>query len=172
MDVLDAIRTVLAVRSYRPDPVPDEVIREILEAGRLTASAGNRQSWDFVVVQDQEALQKLADNSSGHGLYVAQAAFAVAVVADKSALGVSDASRAIQNMILAAWAQGVGSNWVGFSDMLNEINPILGIPDDLDIVAVLPFGYPADASLGKGIKKRKPFDEVVHWGRWGGSQPS
>ncbi len=172
MDVNEAIRTVLAVRAYRDEPVPDDVIREILEAGRLTASAGNRQSWDFVVVQDKPVLQSLANHSGGHGPYVGQAAFAIAVVADKSALGLSDASRAIQNMILAAWAQGVGSNWVGFSDMLNEINPILGIPEDLDIVAILPFGYPADPSLGKGVKKRKPFDEIVHWGNWGGGQPS
>ena len=171
MDVQEAIRTVLAVRAYRDDPVPDDVIREILEAGRLTASAGNRQSWDFVVVQDKQVLQSLANHSGGHGPYVAQAAFAVVVVADKSALGLSDASRAIQNMILAAWAEGVGSNWVGFSDMLNEINPILGIPDDLDIVAVLPFGYPADETLGKGSKRRKPFDDVVRWGSWTGNAP-
>lgn len=167
MDVVDAIRTVLAVRSYKDTPVPDEVIREILEAGRLTASAGNRQPWNFVVVTDRDVLQALADHSEGHGPYVNKAAFAVAVVVDKTTLGISDASRAIQSMVLAAWVRGVGSNWVGFSDMLTEINPILGIPEDLDVVAVLPFGYPADESLGKGIKKRKPLEEIVHWGSWG-----
>lgn len=167
MDVVEAIRTVLAVRSYKDTPVPGEVIREILEAGRLTASAGNRQPWNFVVVTDRDALQSLADHSGGHGPYVGQAAFAVAVAVDKTPLGISDASRAIQNMILAAWVHGVGSNWVGFSDMLNDIYPILGIPQDLDLVAVLPFGYPANEELGKGRKRRKPLDEIVHWEAWG-----
>lgn len=167
MDVLEAIRTVLAVRSYKDSPVPDEVIHEILEAGRITASASNRQPWNFVVVTDRDVLQALADHSGGHGPYVGQAAFAVAVVVDKTPLGLSDASRAIQNMVLAAWERGVGSNWVGFSGMLNEIYPLLGIPEDLDIVALVPFGYPANESLGKGIKKRKPLEEIVHWGSWG-----
>lgn len=167
MDVSEAIRTVLAVRSYKDAPVPGEVIREILEAGRLTASASNRQPWNFVVVTDRDALRSVADHTGGHGPYAAQAAFAVAVVVDKTPLGIADASRAIQSMILAAWERGVGSNWVGFSGMLNEIYPILGIPEDLDIVAVVPFGYPANESIGKGIKKRKPLDEIVHWGSWG-----
>jgi len=171
MDVREAIRTVLAVRAYRDQPVPDDVIRDILEAGRLTASASNRQPWHFVVVTDRETLQSVADHSDGHGPYVAGAAFAVAVVADKTPLGISDASRAIQDMILVAWSHGVGSNWVGFSDMLNEIYPILGIPEDLDIVAVLPFGYPANEAPGKGRKKRKPLDEIVHWGAWSNHTP-
>ncbi len=167
MDVREAIRTVLAVRAYRDEPVPDDVIHDILEAGRLTGSAGNRQPWHFVVARNRATLQSLADGSDGHGSYVAGADFAIAVVADKGSLGVSDASRAIQDMILTAWSHGVGSNWVGFSDMLNDIYPILGIPQDLDLVAVLPFGYPANEELGKGRKRRKPLDEIVHWEAWG-----
>ncbi len=165
MDVTEAIRTVLAVRSYRDEPVPDAVIREILEAGRLTASAGNDQRWDFVVVRDRERLQTITDLSE-RGPYVASAAFAIVVVSDRTRLGLSDASRAIQDIVLAAWARGVGSNWVGFSKMLDAIKPALGIPDDLDVIAIIPMGYPSDDSLGKGLKKRKPFDEVVHWETW------
>lgn len=167
MDVQEAIRTVLAVRAYRDEPVPDDIILNILEAGRLTASASNRQPWHFVVVRDRDTLQALADGSSGHGPYVSGAAFAIAVVADKTPLGISDASRAIQDMILTAWSHGVGSNWVGFSGMLDDIYPILGIPADLDLIAVIPFGYPVDDALGKGHKKRKPLDEIVHWEAWG-----
>lgn len=165
MDVLDAIKTVLSVRKYRVEPVPDDVIQQVLEAGRLTASAGNGQKWDFILVQGRAKLEELAANSPS-GPYTAHAAFAIVVVTENSAFGTSDASRAIQNMTLAGWSLGLGSVWVGFPDMLTQINPLLNIPEDLVVAAILPFGYPADPSLGKGIKKRKPFDEVVHWGSW------
>jgi nitroreductase len=68
-------------------------------------------------------------------------------------------------MILTAWADGVGSNWVGFMG-LDEVKKLLGIPETLDILAVLPFGYPAQA-IGQGKKKRKPLAEVAHRERFG-----
>src|SRR2546422_715403 len=77
---------------------------------------------------------------------------------------VSDVSRAIQSMILTAWAQGIGSNWVGF-DNLKHINPVLGIPEEIEILSILPFGYPVEA-IGKGQKKRKPLSEIAHRERW------
>ena len=78
---------------------------------------------------------------------------------------VSDASRAIQSMILTAWSERVGSNWVGFRG-LDEVTSLLSIPDDLDVLAVLPFGYPAQAH-GKGKKQRKLLSEVAHRGQFG-----
>ncbi len=74
-------------------------------------------------------------------------------------------SRAIQSMTLAAWSEGVGSNWVGFVGM-PEINALLDIPDTLDVLAVLPFGYPVQPG-GQGKKQRKPVSEVVHHERFG-----
>ena len=171
MDVQEAIRTVLSVRTYRDEPVPDDVIREVLEAGRLTGSASNDQRWDFVVVQDRAKLEELASNAPT-GRFVGGAAFAVVVVTDETIFGTSDASRAIQSMTLAGWSLGLGSVWVGFSGMLTQINPLLGIPDDKVIAAIVPFGYPENEHLGKGIKKRRPFDEVVHWGTWDGTSTS
>lgn len=165
MDVLEAIKTTLAIRTYKDEPVPDDVIHQVLEAGRLTSSGGNGQKWDFVLVQDRATLELLAANASS-GPYIAGAAFAIVVVTEDSAFGISDASRAIQNMTLAGWALGLGSVWVGFAGMLTQINPLLGIPEDKVVASILPFGYPAKSSPGKGIKKRKPFEEVVHWGTW------
>jgi nitroreductase len=68
-------------------------------------------------------------------------------------------------MILAAWSEGVGSNWVGF-DNLPEINPVLGIPQEVSVLAIVPFGYPAQ-NVGKGKKARKPLGEVAYKERWG-----
>src|SRR5499426_3470301 len=112
MDVFEAVRTLLAVRSYRDTPVPDEVVRRIVEAGRLTGSGMNRQPWHFIVVRDRATLRALGQAASS-GPYVADAPLAIVVVVDKSRFAVSDASRAIQSMLLTAWAEGVGSNWVG-----------------------------------------------------------
>ena len=164
MEVFEAIRTVLAVRGYQDKPVPAEVVRRIVEAGQLTASAKNEQPWHFVVVEDRETLRQIG-SLARTGPYTAQAPLAIAVVTEKTPFAVSDASRAIQSMILTAWADGVGSNWVGFMG-LDEVKKLLGIPETLDILAVLPFGYPAQA-IGQGKKKRKPLAEVAHRERFG-----
>jgi nitroreductase len=78
---------------------------------------------------------------------------------------VSDASRAVQSMILAAWSEGVGSNWVGFRG-LDEVKSLLSIPVELEVLAIVPFGYPAQR-IGKGEKKRKSISEVAHLERFG-----
>jgi nitroreductase len=101
------------------------------------------------------------------GPYMAGAPLAVVVAIDKQMrFSQSDASRAIQSMVLTAWADGVGSNWVGFSGMLESVNGLLGIPEALDVLAIIPFGYPAKPG-GKGKKQRKPMSEVVHHNRFG-----
>src|SRR5688572_8493819 len=163
-DVFDAIRTLLAVRSYKSTPVPDALVRRIVEAGRLTGSGMNGQPWHFIVVRDAETLRRLGALASS-GSYVAQAPLAIVVATDKSRFAVSDASRAIQSMMLAAWADGVGSNWVGFGG-LEKVKALLDIPAGLDVLAILPFGYPARA-VGRGKKQRKALREVVHLERYG-----
>jgi len=164
METFDAIRTVLAVRHFKDTPIPEPIVRQIVEAGRLTASAGNRQPWHFIVVQDKETLRRLGQLART-GPYISQAPLAIVVAMDRSPIAVSDGSRAIQDMILAAWSQGVGSNWVGFNS-LPEVNPLLGIPEEVSVLAILPFGYPVE-SVGKGQKKRKPLGEVAYHERWG-----
>lgn len=164
MDAYEAIRTVLAVRAYQQKPVPPETIKRIVEAARLTASSMNGQPWHFVVVTERKTLEQLG-TLARTGPYVAQAALAIVVVMEKSVYAVSDASRAIQSMILAAWSEGVASNWVGFQN-LEAVKPLLGIPAAMDVLAVVPFGYPAK-QVGRGKKKRKPLGEVAYRERFG-----
>jgi nitroreductase len=165
MEVFDVVRTVLAVRQYRDQPVPEPVITEIVEAGHLTASASNRQPWHFIVVQNTATLQQLAALAKT-GPYISQAPLAIVVgIEQGNPLAVSDASRAIQDMILTAWSHDVGSNWVGFRG-LQAVNPLLGIPDEIEVLAILPFGYPVQ-KIGSGAKKRKPLGEVAHRETWG-----
>lgn len=162
-DVFETIRTVLAVRAYRDQPIPEDTLERILEAARLTASAQNRQPWHFVLVQDREMLKQLGEWSS-YGKYVAEAAAAILVLVKPGRNASSDAARAIQSMVLQAWSEGIGSNWVGPSGF-EPAKAALGIPDELELIAVVPFGYPAN-EIGKGIKNRKPLSEIAHRERW------
>jgi len=165
MDVFEAVRTVLAVRAYQDRPVPAEVVRRIVEAGRLTGSSKNGQPWHFIVVEHRDTLRQLGALVRS-GRYTAEAPLAVVVAIEPTRFAVSDASRAIQSMVLTAWSEGIGSNWVGFQGNLTEIKSLLGIPEAIDVLAILPFGYPAQP-LGRGKKRRKPLAEVAHRERFG-----
>jgi nitroreductase len=164
MDAYEAVRTILAVRTYQDRPVPADAVRRIVEAGWLSASAKNSQPWHFIVVEDRATLQQIGALARS-GPYIAQAALAIAVVIEDTPFAVSDASRAIQSMMLAAWSEGVGSNWVGYLGP-NEVKPLLGIPESLKLLAILPFGYPAQAT-GQGKKERKPLGDVASRGQFG-----
>jgi nitroreductase len=167
--VFETIRRVLAVREYQDRELPADVVFRIVEAGRLTASGSNLQPWHFVVVRDRADIHELASLVKT-GPFIAQAALAVVVAYEKgSRIGVSDASRAIQSMILTAWADGVASRWAGFGG-LEGVRRKVGLPDTYDVLAVIPFGYPRRA-IGKGIKNRKPLAEVASDGRFGTPLP-
>jgi nitroreductase len=154
----------MAVRQYADRPVRDDVVGRIVEAAHLCASSVNKQPWHFVVVRDREKLQELG-KLVRTGPYIAGAALAVIVAYERaSPWGASDVSRAIQNMMLTAWGDGVGSNWTGFGG-LEGVRKAFGIPDTYDVMAVIPFGYPARPVVGK--KKRKPLGEVVSAERYG-----
>ena len=117
MEVYEAVHTVLAVREFQSEPVPDSVVYRIIESARLTGSSMNAQPWHFVVVQNRDTLRELGSLVSS-GRYNAQAAFAVVVAIDKSSpFGISDATRAIQSMVLTAWSESIGSNWTGWVGM-------------------------------------------------------
>lgn len=159
MEVFEAVKTVLAVRQYQDKAIPPDAVQRIVEAGRLTGSSMNGQPWHFIVVENRDTLARLGAVLRS-GRYVAQAPLAIAVAIERTEYAVSDASRAIQSMMLTAWAEGIGSNWVGYMGM-SEVKQLLGIPDTLDVLAVLPFGYPANP-VGQGKKERKPLSEIAH----------
>lgn len=163
-EVFEVVRTVLAVRDYQEKELPEDVVRRVIEAGHLTASASNRQPWHFVLVRSRDGLRKLG-SLVRTGPYIVRASAAVIVGYEKAnPLAVSDASRAIQSMVVAAWGDGVGSNWTGWVGM-DSVRKEFGLPDSYDVLAVVPLGYPKRKVIGK--KNRKPFDEVVSAERFG-----
>lgn len=168
MNTFEAIKTMLAVRDYRSQPIPAEVVSRIVEAARLTGSSMNRQEWDFIVIQDKQTLQQLGQLASTGG-YIAQAPLAVAIVVADWPWGQIDGARAAQDMMLVAWEEGVGSNWVANVNT-DAVKELLQVPRERVVLTILPFGYPA-RKVGQGQKKRKPLAEVAHVEKFGRPYP-
>ena len=167
MEVYQAVTTLLAVREFQQKPVSETLVNKIIESARLTGSSMNLQPWHFILIRNRGTLVKIGELVTS-GKYTAQANFAIAVATEKSSqFAISDASRAIQSMMLTAWSEGVGSNWTGWVGMTKVAN-LLGIPNDLDVIAVVPFGYPKKIHT-KGIKNRKSLKEIVHAEEFGKS---
>jgi nitroreductase len=167
MDAWLAIASRREVRDVRPDAIPDEVVRRILEAGRVSGSSKNHQPWRFVVVRSREALDRLAEVVRTPSNLEAAPLF-VAVLADDHVRAHFDCGRAVQNMLLAAWNDGVGGCPNGFADA-DAARELLGAAPEQQLVAGLSFGYPArtrrserrspDEWLARA--NRMPLDELV-----------
>ena len=171
METWDAIRARRNVRSFADRAISDEDLDRILEAGRRAPSASNTQPWDFVVVLDKGDLKELALVWRGAG-HIAQSAATIVIVAPvtddprRAGLIEYDIGQATVQMAVAAADLGIGSGHASIGDQ-DRLRRLLGIPDDRRGAYLLALGYPADRPL-KPLKKinRRPFEEVVHRGRW------
>ncbi|WP_344042278.1 nitroreductase family protein [Nocardioides panacihumi] len=171
METWDALRARRNVRQFTQERVPDEALDRILDAGRRAPSAGNWQPWDFVVVTDREQLVELAKVWQG-ARHVAGAAAAIAIVApepqdeQQAALLQYDLGQATYAMTVAAADLGVGTGHAAASDQ-DRARAVLGLPEGRFLAYVLSVGYPSDKPLAVIERlNRRPFDEVVHRGRW------
>ena len=172
MDVYEAVRTRLTVREFKPDPVPDEVVQKMLRAVQWAPSSRNRQPWHLVVVRDKDMLRKIGSIASS-GRFVADAPMAIAVAMENADRPDLDTGRAVQQMELVAWEEGLGTCFVGLrlAEQNRQIKELLGIPESFDLVTVLPFGYRLVESQGRqGMKNRKSMDDIVHWEQYGGEE--
>ena len=171
METWDAIRSRRNVRSYQERAIAPEDLDQILEAGRRTPSAGNQQAWDFVVCTDREQLAQLARvwRSGGH---VARSAATIALIAPNPDDARSrdliqyDLGQVTMSIMLAAADLGIGSAHSAVSDQ-ELARHLLGFPEDRFCAWLIALGFPADRSLRPiGRPNRRPFDDVVHRGRW------
>jgi nitroreductase len=169
MQTWEAITSRRNVRSFASRPIPPAELDQILEAGRRAPSSQNWQPWDFILVTDREQLAGLARTWRGAG-HVAGAAAAITVLgpaADNEFRRAQlDLGQAIMAMTLAAADLGIGSCHAGVADV-DLARELLGFPADRDWAFLISLGYPADRPLAP-IRNplRRPFDEVVHRGRW------
>lgn len=164
-DTYDVILTKLDIREFASKEVDDKIKVRILEAARFTGSSRNSQHWRFVLVRDPKNLDVLARDSTT-GSWVGRSAFAVIVSVDPKVPGSTiDAGRAIQDMQLVAWEEGVASGiYTGIKS--EELRKDFGIPETLNPTVVVGFGYPRKKLLGR--KSRKPLSEIAFLERYGG----
>lgn len=186
MDVLDAIQNRRSIRRYKPDPVDDKTLQTVLNAARLAPSWDNSQCWKFIIVKDHNTKAQLADTIKPHpqlGINPAQKAFKAAPIvivalAEKKISGyfqgrsssekenswyMFDVALAMENLVLAATALGLGTVHVGLFDD-TQVASILGIPDRFHVVEMTPLGYP---EFQPRQRPRKDISEVVFYERFG-----
>ena len=171
METWDALTARRKVKAYADRPLDPDHLERILEAGRRSQSASNKQRWNFVVVEDRERLRRLSQVWRGAG-HIAEAAAAVAICApvsddpDTLASINFDLGQATMSMIVAATDLGVGTRHGNVADWQLGAE-ILGIPDDWRLSWLLGLGYPADGDVRPLTRiDRRPFDDVVHRERW------
>lgn len=172
MEVFDCITRRRTVREFKPDPIPGEVVYKILQAGRWAPSSSNTQPWHFVVVQDPDSLRKLGAIAT-QGSFIANAPLAIAIVMENATRPQLDAGRALQQMELVAWSEGMGTCFVGVrsEDQQKAVKELLNIPLEMELVTVMPFGYRVPGSLRQGTP-RKPMAEMAHREKFGESYGS
>lgn len=162
MDVLEAIRTKRSVRQFAEKPVPEEVIKKILDAGRRSQSSKNTQPWHFVVVQDRGTLAALAECGAYAG-HLSGAAFGVAILSEVE--WSFDIGQTAAYLQLAGWALGVSSCIASIYEPVKALK-VLGAPPDMNFEIALSFGYAAVAPGSPRPGGRRNLAEVVHWERW------
>jgi len=173
MDFYEVVRTRRSIRSYKPDPIPEEVLERVLEATRIAPSGSNRQPWRFIIIKDED-LKKQMVVACHNQSFIADAPITIVAcgynihydrgeyMGDMSML--VDVSIAFTHLVLAARAEGLGTCWIG-SFNNNEVKNILGIPKEVNVVAITPLGYPKDEEF-TGASRRKRPEEIISLDRF------
>jgi len=169
--VLALLKGRRSIRRYRPDPVPDEMIEQLLEAGQWAPSASNRQPWQFIVVRDEAILKQVAQHAAYYFIrwaHVEEAPLLIVLCGDarnriyRQFLH-EDIGLAGSQIMLQAHALGLGTCWIGGLDR-KAIADVLKVPEHIDIVGLLTVGFPAEDPEPPA---RKPLGEIVHYDVYG-----
>ena len=169
MEVSEAIRYRRSIRKYQAKEVEEDKISTILEAARWAPSASNKQPWHFIVVRDGETRKQLADVHS-HGRFMKESPVVIVVLSypeKHPKYHLADPHNAVQNILLSAYSQGLGTCWIGVrdSDFEIEFRKILNIPKDVRVVCAVALGYPNE----ERESNRFPLSEIVSWEKYGES---
>jgi len=140
--ILEFLKQRRSIRNYQDKMIPDSEIKMILEAARWTPSASNKQPWQFIIIKNKEILEKIAKTAI-YGKFVKKAPLAIAIVGkikQNPKWYIQDTSLASMNMMLMAWALGIGTCWIGAMDR-EKAKEVLGLGKDDFLLTVLPLGY-------------------------------
>ena len=164
MSVVDVILSRKSIREYYDKDIPTDVLNKIMEAGRQSPSAANRQPYRFIVVSDSEIKKELPGLVSG---FLKNAPIVIVGCANPKVMltgkwAVVDTTIALENMVIAAWSLGVGSCWIGAFDE-QKVKNVLQIPEKWKVVALLSLGYPAE---NPESRKKKEKSELFSFNRF------
>jgi nitroreductase len=171
MEFYDVLKKRKSIRKYRPNPVSDDALNRILEAGRIAPSAKNIQPWHFIVVRDQSTKESLIDACRGQRFIAEADVVLCGCASEKIAWGhmggymsafAIDLTIAFEHMILAAANEGLATCWIGAFEE-KKVKEILQVPDDVRVVALTPIGYAAEGAKERG---RKPLEEIVSYEKY------
>ncbi len=166
-DFWRAIYERRSIRRFKPDPVPRELVTQVLHAGIWAPSSCNYQMWDFVVVDDPAVNARLAALSSQMGNAPVNVIVSYGRDFSEDAwANIQSASAAVENMSLAAHVLGLGTFWITQTGDKEQVREVVGLPDDRLVVAVLALGYPANPP--RSGPKRRPLTHVSHWNHYAG----
>lgn len=174
MDFQAVLQTRRSVRAFAKREISQPVLARILEAVRIAPSACNCQPWRFVVVKDAATKKKLGEMCKGQS-FVGTAAAVVACCGKRYQnahnwigphLYLVDVAIAIDHMTLAARNEGIGSCWIGAFDH-EPIKKLLGVPEDYDVVMLVPLGYPVSDGAFHATTERLPMDQIAFAERFG-----
>ncbi|MFQ6077240.1 MAG: nitroreductase family protein [Candidatus Bathyarchaeia archaeon] len=166
MELMEAIRKRRSIRRYKPDPVPEEKIRHVLEAARLAPSWANRQCWRYIIVTDEALKREITMRD-----WAAQAPVIIVGCADPRRSGTRadkqyyllDMGISMEHLILAATEQGLGTCWIGGQFDEEAVKEALGIPEEIRVVALVSVGYPDEEPEPK---TRKSLEEITSRNQW------
>ena len=173
MDFSEVVVKRRSIRKFRGDVVPDEVLDRVLEAGRWAPSAGNSQPWHFIVVKNREKREALAKGGR-YAKFLAESPVAIVGCGDQKASPnwyAVDVAIAMQNMVLTATAEGLGTCWVGsFSE--ERVKSLLKIPERYRVVALLALGYRREkleltSKVLHFIRRKKSLEKIVSYDEFG-----
>ena len=171
-DRISFLRTLRSVRSFRPDPVPQEVLGDVLEVARWSGSATNKQPWEIVVIRERDTLRSLA-SVEGYAGHLAGAPLGIVLVmaGERAEQETYDEGKLAERIMLAAHAHGVGSSigWFAGSGR-DAARELLRIPREKVVRTAISLGYPEEGSHRSrtgGRQARKPLAEIVHQESYG-----
>lgn len=173
METLECIFTRRSVRRFQPKSVPETLLQQCLEAAMSAPSAGNQQTWQFLVIEDRETLNRIPDIHP-YASMVKEAPMAIIVCGDLTqekypGFWVQDCSAATQNLLLAAHGLGLGAVWTGIypmSDRVESFRKMFHLPPEIIPMALLPLGFPAQKT--ERANRFKP--DRLHRNTWGSKQ--
>jgi nitroreductase len=163
MDAIEAIKTRRSVRTFLPEPVSRQILEDLVDCGRLAATAINIQPWEFVVVTSEAGRKSLSDITD-HGKFIVDAPACIVVLCKDSKYYLEDGAAATQNILVAARAHGLGACWIAGDKKpyADDIRQTLGAPDGYKVISLIAIGKPAqDPHPGK-----RTLSQVMHWERF------